>query len=341
MKNLLLLSLLFFTTIAFAQTVRRVNADATVTGINVYQTLQAAHDAATAGDVLIVEPGASVGNLTCTKTLTIYGRGYWLDKNTSYATLPNNASASTVGIIEINANNVKLSGVVSSTISINGVSGVTVSRCYFTANLWVNGLTSAPASNVTISQNVLSGYITLTGTATGTVSNVTITNNLFGSVGNYFLIDNQYCSGILFNQNSVTNSVISGVWYNTAFTNNIFTNGLVITNSTLSNSIFSYNVFTSTSTYSASTGSNNIFQTNLSAQFASNTSSDDNPFRIINGSPLKTAGNTGGEVGMFGGATPYVQYGIPPGPALLKLLNSGLGNSTTPINATISAVSNN
>ena len=60
MKTPLTLLLLLLATATFAQTIRRVNADATVTGINVYTTLQAAHDAAIAGDVLIVEPGASV-----------------------------------------------------------------------------------------------------------------------------------------------------------------------------------------------------------------------------------------------------------------------------------------
>ena len=302
MKNLLLLSLLFFSTIAFAQTVRRVNADATVTGINVYQSLQAAHDAATTGDVLIVEPGGSVGDLTCNKTLTIYGKG---------------SGSSVVGTININANNVKISGCTGGNVYINGVTGVVISRNNFNY-LSIGGLASAPASNITISQNIVSS-VDLNGVSTGLVSNITFSNNFFGNI----VGSNSFTSNITVNQN-----YFSGGYngqpkpYNCSFTNNKFQSVLAIDFNTY-NSLYFYNAFATGSTVDSGMGSNNIFVTTFSDP------------------QLLTSSSTGGEIGPYGGATPYVNNLIPATPAVTKLRSDGVGNSTTPITLTISAKSNN
>ena len=352
MKTPLTLLLLLLATATFAQTIRRVNADATVTGINVYTTLQAAHDAAIAGDVLIVEPGASVGNLTCNKTLTIYGRGYFLDQNSNYVALPNKSLSSTVAFITINAANVKILGVEGGRFDINGVSGVTISRCNF-VSLKINGLSGSPVNYITISQNYITGLgsndfnlyaVAIAGAATGLVSNVSVTNNqIIGIMNINFLSTNSYTSSILFNQNTITGTY-SGFGnlnpYNTIFMNNIFVSGQAIPFSNNNSSYFN-NAFPAGSTIDSGMGSNNIIVSNLNSQFITNTGSIDNNYRIANGSVLKTAGNTSGEVGMFGGATPYVQYGIPAAPAVLKVRSDGVGNSTTPITLTLSAKSNN
>ena len=64
---------------AHAQTIRRVNNNAGVTGVNVYTTAQAAHDAAAANDILMIEPSVTTyENLILTKPLKIYGNGYFL-----------------------------------------------------------------------------------------------------------------------------------------------------------------------------------------------------------------------------------------------------------------------
>jgi hypothetical protein len=66
----------------YAQTIRRVNNNPGVTGVNVYSSAQAAHDAAAANDIIIIEPSAtSYGSLTLTKPLKIYGNGYYLGQN--------------------------------------------------------------------------------------------------------------------------------------------------------------------------------------------------------------------------------------------------------------------
>jgi hypothetical protein len=322
-----------------------------VTGTNVYNTLQAAHNAANSGEILIVEPGnglvgtaASVGNLNCIKTLSIYGRGYYLDKNPDYASLVNTTYASTTGSITIGANNCKLIGLTIDGLAVSGgVSGLTVTRNNFLAtsiNSWINitGGTSAPINNIVITQNYLSGnVIQINGTQTGIVSNVTISNN-YG----YYITTNQYTSNIIVNQNTLS-AVFTA--YNCLFTNNIFTSTNISiggSGTTTVNTSYNYNVFTGTFSIASGVGANNTVVANLSNQFNSNAGgSIDNNFRVQNGSPLLTASSTGGQVGMFGGSTPYVQYGIPAMPAVTKFFNTGLGNATTPITATVSAKSNN
>lgn len=305
MRTFSALIFLLFVSNTFAQTIRRVNADPTVTGTNVYQTLQAAHNAAAAGDVLIVEPGNSVGDLTCSKTLTIYGNGV----------------NSIIGNVSINAPNVKISGcggfgsITFPVININGVSGVVISRNSF-YEIRVNGGPSAPASNITITQNSINTQINLQGVATGLVSNVTISNNSFN-----YIDSNSFTSNITVNQNNYSGGFTSTFPYNCTFTNNQFQSNLAIGFSN-NNSLFYYNAFTLASTIDSGMGTNNI---------KVNTFSD----------PLiLTSSSTGGQIGLLGGATPFVSF-KPAAPEVTKLRSDGVGNITTPITLTISAKSNN
>lgn len=352
-KLTLILFALALTT-SFAQTIRRVNADPTVTGTNVYTTIQAAHDAATAGDILIVEPGGSVGSLNCIKTLTIYGRGHYLDKNPNYSNLPNRGLSSNIASLSIYATNCKVSGLYIGSIGIyEGASGSIISRNFIPSGITISGGTGI--NNTTISQNSLMNSAIRLIAGTGVISNTTISNNLlvcvaFTTTANNLVGDgttaNRF-SSTLINQNTMANwggygsvnacnALISN---NIIYQDNIYSaapNGFIF------NSTFSNNVTFGTTTINSGLGANNIVIANSVGQFNSNTGgSDDNNYRVATGSAMKTASSSGGEVGMFGGATPYIQYGIPASPAIIKLLNTGIGNSTTPITATVSATSNN
>jgi hypothetical protein len=81
------LALLLMANLSNAQTIYRCNNDPSVTlSPNMFRTLQAAHDAASAGDIIYVEPSynsISYGSLICTKTLRIIGNGYFQTQNTS------------------------------------------------------------------------------------------------------------------------------------------------------------------------------------------------------------------------------------------------------------------
>src|SRR5687768_10183616 len=79
---LLLLFVICSFSAAQTQTIRRVNNNPGVTGVNVYSSAQAAHDAAAANDILLIEPSETLyGTLKVTKPLKIYGNGYYLDVN--------------------------------------------------------------------------------------------------------------------------------------------------------------------------------------------------------------------------------------------------------------------
>lgn len=291
---------------ATAQTIRRVNADVTVTGTNVYNTIQAAHDAAVNGDVLIVEPGLTVGDLNCIKTLTIYGRGYFLAQNSNYSLLKNKSDNSKIGLVTFNASNSKIMGCEINRILINsGVSGITIQRNYIPGAL-CNGCSelssidflanTASISNITISQNYCNSPIIIYANwCPNTVSNITISNNYFQNLDTNGT--NPCISNVIVNQNTIFRAVNTSSIYNTAFTNNIFVLSANVTTSNTFNSTFNNNAYPSSSIFSPSVGTNNISVSNLTAQFANNTSSSDNIYKITNVSVLLTAGTSGGQIG--------------------------------------------
>lgn len=67
----------------------------------------------------------------------------------------------------------------------------------------------------------------------------------------------------------------------------------------------------------------------------------DEGYQIIAGSTLKTLGSSSSEVGAFGGTAPYVVSGIAPVPTISSFVNTGTGDSTTPVKVTITVKSNN
>lgn len=82
--------LLAFSITAFAQTTRRVNGDPNITGVNVYNTIQAAVDAANTDDVILIEAWGLDPNATSssynegvivTKHLHFIGNGFNRDGN--------------------------------------------------------------------------------------------------------------------------------------------------------------------------------------------------------------------------------------------------------------------
>ena len=213
--------------------------------------------------------------------------------------------------------------------------------------IFLTGLASAAVTNTTISQNTVQA-ISLVGNPTGYIVNATISNNhvaqSFSFSGSTTTVSSNYYTSILINQNVIRDLILNAG--NAIISNNIFltTLGPVVVNpsANFTNSTYNNNVTFGGSSINAGLGTNNIVISSTVGQFNSNTGgSDDNNYRVATGTAMKTASTSVGEVGMFGGATPYVQYGIPATPSVIKLLNTGIGNSTTPITATVSAKSNN
>lgn len=345
-----IITLLFVSLLTDGQTIRRVNNNLGITGINVYTTIQAAHDAAVAGDIIYVEPSStstlSYGDLIATKQVDIIGNGYLLDKNpnTSFDTRTpqigtitfnkGSANSSITGIyvtggMGINCNNILVRRCWTFGIAMgqNGTSPttygsyVTITQCFIRGAIY--GANSDPSGdNCTISNNIIAGSSSQA--VISQLNNSSFIYNTFMSVG-YGQYGGQF--------QSVTGCVIS---------NNIFDSR----NYTYSSSIFSSDAGT---TYSNNvcigisalpTGNGNI-----------NAASPTNFY--VNADPLANSGTigdsvfqlgtgaVGGSVGAFSGNFPYRLSGLPPVPIITNLITSGVGNSTTPLNVSITVRGNN
>jgi hypothetical protein len=333
MKKSLLFLALFISQIAIAQTIRRVNntgiptAAATPNTVPIYTTIQAAHDAAVANDIIMVEPsGVEYGSLNCSKKLFIYGNGYLLGPPSANQNpnLQANTANSIISTINLNtgSSGSEISGISFSSMSIND-NNITVKRCYG-STIGVGSFT-----NMKIIQNYVN-YLTFTGTV------------------NSIVLNNILAYGI--NINSASN--------NNVVENNLFTTpvyGITILNSLVRNNI---DIVNSSANFTGSTVTNNIgvnaavFGTDngnitgtATAIFEdpNNTSiafSDDTHWKLKAGSPAIGTGFGGIDMGIYGGPFPYIPSGIPSIPSIYKLAVPSTVTSNT-MNITISTKNNN
>lgn len=323
---------------SYAQTIRRVNNNPGVTGLNVYSTVSAAHDAAAANDILVIEPsGTSYGDVTLTKPLKIYGNGYFLNVNTE---LKAERNSSTLGKVYFNTGSggSEIYGLSAELVAVLGVSNIKIVRCYiligytslFTRN--ITSTTETNVSNIQIIGNYLLG-ITNHQIASGyTVSNVLITNNIITA---HLQMSNTGFQNIVVKNNTLlsTSGAINII-------NGIFENNLVRNTPVFSNVTYSYNI-SSANSFSGGIGNQNNYD--VPTQFIGTGAgiSDDEQYQLKPTSPLKTAGAGGTEVGAYGGTTPYVVSGIAHIPSITNMINTATGSNTTPVQVTISVKSNN
>ncbi|RZK93195.1 MAG: hypothetical protein EOO62_32275 [Hymenobacter sp.] len=331
-----------------AQTIRRVNnTGVSVTGVNVYSTLQAAHDAASSGDIIYLEPSnITYGALTCVRPLTIIGNGYYLSQNTGLQvdiresivdaiTFANGSAGSRItgcnitGTLSIGASTITIERNRLSTsytyIGYNpAIGSVGVTGIVYRQNIVENGYlvylypgsTAATAiSNINIANNILTGGISSSGQYTR-MSNILISNNVIGSIANP---NSQY--GI-----DADNAVIK---------NNILTYTGTGMNFPPRNNAYSYNIAGNSAFGTANGNQQNVSAANL---FVGGTASTDGAYQLRVGSPAIGTGESGVDVGAFGGAVPYRLSGIPNVPTIYQYSQLVLGNS---LNATISTRSNN
>jgi hypothetical protein len=346
MKTLRILVLVFVVsslsnnTFAATFTIRRVNNNFGVTGVNVYASVQAAHDASNPNDIIIIEPSSTTyGDLTLTKPLKIYGNGYFLSTNTELKADQRNSTLAQV-IFDSGSDGAEMYGIyATSYIYLRGVSNIKLSRnnCYI-IYIYNTNLANTPAnvSNINIENNYINNYIYQSYYGGFTISNVIVKNNILSSLnGNadpaiqsWVVTNNTFTGGN--NCISIVNSVIE---------NNLFT-GYQPTITTF-NTTASYNVSNYTTFGGSGIGNQDSY--NVAAEFIPGGVgiSTDEGYQLNAGSPLKTAGNGGIEVGAYGGGTPYVVSGIPAIPAVLKMINSATGDGSHPLDVTISVKSNN
>lgn len=245
------------------------NNPGAATGTNVFTGTNAIRDAftfATAGDIIYVVPSpTSYGNLNITKSITIFGVGIRPSKDLGAKSL--------VGLINVDASDVRLSGLVSSNNEINLAWNVG------TGNI----------DNIII-ENCRTGRILMEGTPSGTVSDLLIRNNVItgnGSIATHILL-NTTANAIITNNVMLAGGSVSQLMIkalNATFTYNLFSdNGNEGPFSPVINCTFDHNIFYGVEVDIGVLSTGNSWTYNLSF---GNTTDADNVFDIINN------GNTG------------------------------------------------
>ena len=292
-----------------------------------FRTLQEAHDAVSAGDTLYVAGSSTqYGDLTLTKTLTLIGPGYFLDENPNTQASPFDA---VLGSVNFDA----------------GSDESTLMGCAVRREVSIN------ASSVTIKRNRFSGGSFSIGIALGNgASNSVITQNyvlekLLQSAAQDVLIVNNYLrEGIDFNSTSggsaqIINNVIAGSLdiRNSIVQNNILTSESALV-SQLATNTFAHNISAGAQFGTANGNQANVDMATVFVGPDGN--STDEQWQLAAGSPAIGAGLQGGDIGMFGGNTPYVLSGIPPIPTIYSFSAAGSGSSDTGLRVQIQVKSN-
>ena len=378
---LLLLTCLLGTLEGISQNIWRCNNDPSVTlSPNMFRTLQAAHDAASAGDIIYVEPSyqgtVSYGALTCLKTLKIIGNGYFHTDNTTI-TQPWVNQGSLVDYINIEAGDGTilngLSFTAGAAVNIKA-QNVTVTRCkiYGQLTLQRNNSSQNPSGAI-ISHNffVNEYYVLFNSIGTSTynsttclyttyqVENITIKNNIninFGSMGTI-----SSGGGGLTSCSGLATVTIPGS-KNFTFANNVMIDPISqCQNCTVQSNIFLYpdvaGILLNCPGTAASNnvcitspcvnGTNNVNSVNLATVFVgtvNNGATPDKSYQLTNSSPAKLAGFGGVDAGAFGTTDPYRLSGLAPIPQITsysKNASSGVYTTSTPMTVTISVRGNN
>ena len=342
MKNFLTLCLSFFgalcltlvTLNAGAQTIRRVNNNVGITGPNIYATLQLAHDAAVAGDILHLEPSVTgYGNLAATKQLTIIGPGYFLDLNQPPVLQVVNTTAQ-VGQLDFQAGSdgSTVSGLFANSNIILGASNLTCVRNYCAGSISIN---SSPAnSGNVIRQNYAVG-ITYGG---NTASNLVITNNIITSTMN---LARPGFTGIF------ANNVVLGTSYFDNFT--VKNNYLASIGQTTANTTYQNNLFGGTAPATFLVSTNNTANVTTASTFVLGPGSTqyDAWYKLRSGNTTASGkGENGADIGAYGSlglvgvgvGYAYHPSGLPAVPAIYQL--SQVVNGTS-LNVTLSTRANN
>ena len=274
-----------------------------------FTTLQAAHNAASAGDTIYLESSRlSYGGLNCTKRLVIIGTGYFLDENDSTQANIAGSMAEDITFAAGSENSI-IMGVIANTHIHCDADRVLFKRVYMRADVmqidgnsvvatqcYLNRIVSAIGSNFTLTNSVVfyhetSGYcIQMWGASTGTYRN------------------NIFCGGQSLNSAEYTNNISTGTSGQAAAFDG--------SNLTVANNIAAGNQ------YAAYSDSNQVF-VNMATVFV-NTGSTDGKYKLIPGtSPAIQWGHNKVDCGIYGGPTPYIPSGMPTVPAIWYLQVNG------------------
>jgi hypothetical protein len=329
-----------------------------------YTTVQAAHDAAAAGDIIYLQPSpTSYGNVTIDKALTIVGRSH-----------SEVSKISLVGTVIIRSSNVILKGLRISTIrpQASGAPvpppfvGLEIYECYIASTFQIGA--GGSVANVILDDVKVRGCF-LTGTTYiyNDSTNVLISNNMYSTTGplQIYNTTSMIIANNIFKFNGGTlnlyniNTTGTAILYNNMFINNaagasqvIFRNGEF----NISNNL-TYNYGTGDITLavvSPATLTDSFTLANMDPLFTNVDSAVNGSFAgtstynpanrleddltLQAGSPALTGGGGGSEIGLYSNGFNYKKLGNPKGiPTLDVISYNGAVPKNGSINVTINA----
>lgn len=349
MKNLYSLFLLtILSTTLFAQTTRRVNGDPDITGVYVYNTIQAAVDAANTDDVILIEPYGSTltenpfynETVNVNKKLHFRGSGTFLNNPMLPIDLLDRRTLTIYGgRIEFNTgsdastirNLTAQINVSSSNILIESVSGSVNFGTVFNSNNELLSQGIGCRIRKSFIGTVFDGRASYIKSVTDL--NLNIQNSSIGSF------------------QDLSKSIIKNCY----FIRLIRTNNLTITNcitigeskffglgSSNQNNNMSFCISFGEALPSNNNNINNASweQVYTGSGYSSLSYVGENAQILRNDSIAKSAGIEGGDIGIYGGAYPYEKGGLPHHPITTFFINSGIGNNDIDLDAVITIKAN-
>lgn len=325
----------------------RVNNELAPSG-NLHASFATAHASASNGDTIYMEGTISnYGTLTLTKRLIVIGPGYEQGYNPN--TLPGgkNAYADQIVFNSGSAFSLVMGMYVGSMVIAEN--NITVMRNFISYNGAQNWCINFPSNttylNPIIIQNLFVQYhdyhvfgMGHTGTA---ISNMIFQSNIVyqtgAGTGDIFERNHSNVTSALIENNTFKISKFTSLGISTVIRNNIiqFINGNATAPfaTTLSHNYLNFPNWPGCVSCSTSVNMSNGFHN-------TNAISTDGIFQLVAGTAAKTASSTGGEIGAFGGAIPYVLCGLPTVPSIYEITMPGVGTSASGINVTIKAKRN-
>jgi hypothetical protein len=346
----LLLVLLFISSagIVSSQNIKRVDAN-TANGAP-YTTLQAAHDAASAGDTIHLAGAASgYGSANITKPVIIIGPGILLGENPETQVVKSSARMLAAIAFKAGSNGSVIMGVFFDFTGNNilldgGIGNIVIKRNQFRGQVQFNTAVNSALSNITIAQNYFATFPFST-SFSQTNNNILLLNNFIGGT-----INGLNSSSLTIKNNVITTadpsftSTSSQVVANSTIQNNI----IRITNVSPANNLGSNNSFTNNITNvsaaihgtadgnQAAVDLTTVFDVDPAAALPAGKSTDGR-WKLKAGSPAIGAGSAGEDCGMFGGIDPYVLSGLPPIPAIYEIAAPSTASQSGGLNVTIKA----
>lgn len=320
MKRLIILALILNISILNAAI---ITVDNKVPSAGNYSTLQAAHDAASNGDIIYVFPSlVPYAAITVTKQLMFYGVGFDITENIGEPFTP---AASISGTMDFQSG--------SEGSHIEGFDG------NFNVSIYANNITIkkndlaqvdifGSGSASTILQNKVTSHISIN----ASTSNIIIYNNIIDLVGTFYAIRGGK-NHIIYNNVIKSSSVSIYNMQGSEIVNNIIILGNL---DDFNDCVFRYNIYFSSSSY-LSSGIGNLQNIDMNTVFVDHENYD---FHLLPDSPARGAGENGTDMGIYGGDAPYVDGGFPALPSILQIQAPIIGSQQSGLDINFKAKSN-